>query len=293
MTKGFLIIAHGDPVYFKFAANLIASIKIQGTYHVTLVTDRDGRNKVLAPGPDEIIEVSRPVPFYIKTLIGKLSPYDHTIFLDVDSYCLNDPGPLFDQEPDLEMHVVDTYGHERIKDCGMEWADLKKMWEFYAWDFALEYPETNSSYIRWRKTPETDRFFDLAERLYAEWPYTDYKKSAFPFYPDELAWNAALTFMKIKLSKTRPIYIHYHNRGPINPSLLKNSYFMTLPGAFTTHSHMWQYYHKRANRDMIKHFKRPGYKPDRRDKINHNFKRRDWSGMREFDMKSFMEVVNG
>ncbi|MEM7035724.1 MAG: hypothetical protein AAF570_02020, partial [Bacteroidota bacterium] len=135
MKRGWLILAHRNDVYLQFAGNLAASLKIHSRYPVALLTDAQ---QLPAPSErfyDEVIQL-RPehnIPFYAKTLLNRYTPFEDTIFLDADSIAVSDEVDLlFDDPQEIDIHAIDHY--RKGDDCGMAWADLPGLYDFYGWE---------------------------------------------------------------------------------------------------------------------------------------------------------------
>jgi len=89
-----LLIAYGNSAYAKFASNLAYSIKKFFNVHITLASDgcHEGydMSKIDSIIPFNPNDFSND-PCLIKISLLEISPYDKTIYLDVDMICLNNP----------------------------------------------------------------------------------------------------------------------------------------------------------------------------------------------------------
>src|SRR5262249_13767122 len=95
MSQGAIYIATGRK-YVEEACQAAASLKaILPTLSVTLIADEN----IQVPYFDEVILVQKPDPiegrFMSKIAYMGMSPYDHTLFLDTDTYVCGDISDLF------------------------------------------------------------------------------------------------------------------------------------------------------------------------------------------------------
>lgn len=260
MQKGWLILAHGKDHYLKWAANLIGSLKMLSSLPVALVTDRIELPQFCHPDIVVKLPIEYNKPFYAKTILNQLTPFDETIYLDSDSLCVMPPDDEFNRGVDFDIHCVGRYASDEDYQSRMIWANIPDMRRFYGWK-NQKYIETNSSFIYWKNGLHADRIFALAESLYAANFYPHYNFQYFSFYPDELAWNAALTYMGETPEKGSPVLIHYHDSG--NPKIHRNTKpFISLCGIDTTHQHLYQYY----DRERIRLLGNRSYKMKRDNK---------------------------
>lgn len=95
-----LLIAYGNSAYAKFASNLAYSIKRFCNVHITLASDGCHEGYDMSK-IDRIIQFSPAYflndPCLIKISLDVITPYEHTIYLDVDMLCLKDPTELFER----------------------------------------------------------------------------------------------------------------------------------------------------------------------------------------------------
>ena len=127
--KGILLIALGHPIYGKMAAALAASIKVAQTETPVVLYCNDKSVSRLMDGEKKLFDkmITMPEDYYIvngvekylkaKTHIYDLSPFDETIFLDVDMIWnpKKKPEDLFEELKNLNFTMcnegyVDFYG---------------------------------------------------------------------------------------------------------------------------------------------------------------------------------------
>ena len=120
MKRGFVILAHSRLEYLQMAYNLAVSMKYAGTkYPIAAITDlnpgdlKDASSNKAPKVFDEVIplkgdlgKLKAQYPFYIKTRLPELTPFDETIYLDADALFLKSPDFLFDLWDTIVMIVT-------------------------------------------------------------------------------------------------------------------------------------------------------------------------------------------
>lgn len=160
MEKGILLIALGHKNYYRMAFNLALSIKANDEIPIALVNDGSIRidnalfdhSIILQPAKEDIIKT--------KTLIYDLSPFDETIFLDVDMIMLKGRkiSPLFDT---LKPYSNWTMANTGIAGTSI-WADInliKKKYKGDMWNY-------HSEFIYFKKSEAAKQYFDKVKEVY-------------------------------------------------------------------------------------------------------------------------------
>lgn len=124
MSKGIIMIAVGHINYYKMAVNLAASIRANSTMPIHLV--HDGKFTTLLPNEQRIFTSNSAVPAsaidtkgkvdYIKpkTRLYELSPFDKTLYLDVDMVWLFRPiDQLFAELNDVPLAIMNIGVEEK------------------------------------------------------------------------------------------------------------------------------------------------------------------------------------
>ncbi len=239
MDKGILLIALGKH-YTQLAYNMAKSIKRFSDIPIAVVTDDteqfllDAFDIVIEPKLHDYIEGYAFNPFKFKTYVYDYTPFEHTIYLDVDGIALKDITPLFAH--DFLIQEVARYNYENAHTCDMVWVKkaglrLNDVYDAYGLDHKREYPEYNSSIIVFKKNNKNETYFLLAKKLYLD------RKLAFKpiggLYPDELAWNLASALLKhYNEDKIKPIYFFWENRNMTGTDIVDNYYILGMAGGF-------------------------------------------------------------
>lgn len=219
---GIVLISLVSEFYWQLAYNLALSLKKNSGIPITLLTDKiQGKDDPF----DQIIEVKKPHyfegyffnPFKAKTHIYDYSPYEQTLYLDVDTIFLWKHWSLSDVLRGLEgfqMHEVKRWSKENAHRCKIVWLKHVNLTvEHWNQAYGVDYPfvEYNSSFIYFDKSEKNKSYFDKLKKNYLN-RKTKYRKIGGK-YPDELAHT--LTTAQLKHYSTipgyRPIYFQWEN----------------------------------------------------------------------------------
>ena len=169
MKKGILLIAVGHENYTLMAANLAAGIKYNcPAMQIALATDQ--------PIPEQfnhlftdVIQV--PEEYYttngiteyikVKTHMYDLSPFDKTIFLDVDMAWINkrNPEDLFTILNGIDFTIANTgVAGQSI------WADIKEVKK--AWKTDKPFYNYHSEFVYFKKCARVKRYFDKVKAVF-------------------------------------------------------------------------------------------------------------------------------
>lgn len=238
MTKGILLIAMGDH-YTKLAYNMVLSIKKFSDIKVAVITDSTNSELIkvfdimIEPKLCDYLEGYAFNPFKLKTFIYDYTPFDHTIYLDVDGMALKDLNPLFDY--DFKIQEVGKYDYENAHTSDMVWTNkagkrLNDIFDAYNLDHDTLYPEYNSSIIVFKKSKENKKYFAKAKDNYND-RRIDFKPIG-GLYPDELAWNLASAQLEhyTETPEDRPIYFYWENRDV--QGIPNKYYILGMAGGF-------------------------------------------------------------
>lgn len=216
MSKGILLIAIGHEDYKKMAYNLAASIKVNDKeLPVALATDAvipecfaSLFNKVINV-PEKYYTISGKKDYLKSKLFAyDLSPWDETIFLDVDQILV--PGkkisPVFDELKEVDI----TFSNTGPSDVSV-WADVAEVKKVYGdkpfWNF-------HSEFFYFKKNDRVKKYFKEAKLIYER----SGLKSAFSFaggrMADELAFQIAAMVIGLYPHKNNWMPNFWHVRFP-------------------------------------------------------------------------------
>lgn len=199
LKQGIILLAYGHSYYGRYAYNLALSIKsvedtnITLVYHGNVLSHLREDQKLIF---DNLIEYENDPGFGVKMELNNFSPYDQTIFLDVDTvwFPRNKPSDLFELLKDYDFSGI-TEGYYDIStntDNGNPkyyyWGDPqeiirvhKPIANIYQW---------RTEFMYWKKGKVSDQLFKTARKVY-EKPLLKSIKRFAHHVPDELALNIA------------------------------------------------------------------------------------------------------
>lgn len=219
--QGILLLAIGHPYYGRMAYNLAMSIKaIDASVHITLVYTEGAiahinqrnmwvfDNKMPYPESDK--------PFGVKLELYDLTPYERTLYIDVDTLWINKQSPtvLFEELEGIPftgitegMHDF-SYNEPEKSDPSKNyffWAELEEIKKVYA--VCDKIYQWRSEFIYFEKCEKSEEMFGLAKEIYSNTQLKTVKKFA-DHIPDELAINIAACVCSIHphIYKWRPSF---------------------------------------------------------------------------------------
>lgn len=244
LDKGILLIALGRK-YNELAYNLTKSIKQHNPeLQIAVITDStdseflNAFDKVIIPKACDYVEDYSFNPFKLKTFIYDYSPFDKTIYLDVDAVCLK---PIDDLFCKFKIQEVGRYSKETANKSDCVWfKNLEDIFELY--NLSNDYPEYNSSFVAFEKSKENAEYFDFVKMLYADrrFEYTKIGKN----YPDEMAFGLASSLFNhySETPEEIPICFWWSNKKLDLPDIKAKYYFIGFAGGFVASKYLG-YYH--------------------------------------------------
>lgn len=241
-TKGILLISLGGGNYAGWAVNMAASLRYNSP-NIKIAVAVDEKSKAtLANYPqlfDFIIDANpkdytndegKFAPGKMKLSMYDYSPFDKTIYLDIDGLVIRDIEPLFERLSDFpvasQVNSIST-GENTTWPC--QWMSLEDTRFVYALGDDFQLPEINSSFMYFEKCKSSELFFDWAKKCYI----SDYKTSWGASFPDELAFNAASakSGMPLKFSDNSQCPVNFHIKAHSVSQLSPDCYILGLYGA--------------------------------------------------------------
>lgn len=233
MNPGILLIAAGHPYYGKMAAGLAATLKAaDGSTAIHLAYAGDAL-KYLSADELKLFSSTQEIPVefytydaqvrYIKTkmFFYQLSPFDETIFLDVDiAWLKKSPLNLFDELKGIDITFA-NHGSNGKKSVWCEIEEVKKAYNVED----EKYFGLHSEFVYFRKSEAVEAFFETAQDVYdnLKVPSTVFAGAI----PDELPFAIAcmLTQMYPHKENFRPVYWINSDKKIIHPSEVSKNYY--------------------------------------------------------------------
>jgi hypothetical protein len=209
MKKGILLIAFGKPGYAYMAYNMALSIrKHSPNLHITLASDgvesymRSGYSKLF----DNIVHFTPQEAGRVKVEMDTFSPYEHTLYLDVDGCLVSDIEPFFDKLiEEGKPFNTDVHGEGGLTDVipYAIWAKNTASWAWFELPLDARYQAIQSSITYFSK--EAKPLFEMAREKY-NFPRKFLSHKWGNSIPDELIFSGCLAKLGWKVGfEKRPI----------------------------------------------------------------------------------------
>lgn len=255
MSKGILLIACGHPYYGRMAYNLAVSIKLASPgISITLcyagrALDHLQKNDLsIFDNVDELnaktytVSVNGEIKHnWIRTkmFMYEISPYDKTIFLDVDMLWGRKPvEELFEQLNELEF-TIQNRGSVSINDDDSKyfWAKLSHIKREYHFDETARMPLIHSEFVYFKRCAFTKKLFKAAVSMYDTCKVKPHEFAG--FVCDELAIALAMMTLGVMPHKEpyKPVFWHWLDKADgLNNihEIFQNRYAVSFGGAITT-----------------------------------------------------------
>lgn len=239
MQRGIILLAHGKRGYGFAAVNLARSIKEYCDIPITLFHD----DTTIAQVPkeyltfidnfvkldDEFYETGRVEPGRAKLLCADKSPYDKTLYLDVDALCMKDITPMFDKLNGTPITCQQmgegNYGDEDIKYDG--WSNHEFTFPFFDLSTEARWKTTQTSWFYIEKgTPLLIELFRYYDKRY---PLEKLKYQWAGFIPDEIVWSGVMSKNNVELYKPDNV-IYFGGDFLQHTEIVENYYLLSLYG---------------------------------------------------------------
>jgi hypothetical protein len=264
--QGILLLALSHPYYGRMAYNLAMSIKaVDTSVDITLVYTEDAiahiNNRNMWVFDNKVLYEPTSEPFGVKMQLYDLSPYERTLYIDVDTLWVNkqSPAKLFEQLKGIPFtgitegfHDYDNPANGSINKTYPTWADLEEIKQ----EFPLESWANDKEHIiyQWRgefiyfeKCEATDDLFSLMRAVYTRAGGMKTVKKFADNIPDELAINIATAVYSLKPHKFKwkPTYWDRLN-GSSMPDIaaLQQTYYVISCGSNANGSALKRVYNR-------------------------------------------------
>jgi hypothetical protein len=251
--RGILLLATGHPYYSHMAFNLFVSLRSLAP-DLPIAILHDGQGFKLLEGWQQdsftqAIELPSKLvggdPYRVKLYLDELTPFDKTLFMDVDMLWNNfrSPMDLLGELDGIEFTIINRGRVSSADSTLSRWVSLSEVGDAYKLD---EFYDISSEMVYFEGTPKV---FAEARKIYAK---PKVKVSAFGAgLPDEAFFMIAIEKLGIQLHQSpwepsywEPRYFpKQHSRSHI-----ADFYALSVGGAFTS-NHI-----KKIYDSLIKHY---------------------------------------
>lgn len=222
--RGIILIATGSNIYIKMAFNLACSLRKMGSkIPVCLVHDKsiDELSEFRQFQFSHKIRVTSEQsdnPFLLKLYINELSPFDETIYLDVDMLWMPFKGvnDLFESLKDVDFTIANRGRFEGKSNDWMKTVGKEK------------WVDVASEFIYFKKTAKNDVLFNEARVFYLT--NDEIKRTIGGYQPDEPAISYAMNELEITphVMPFHPSYWEPH--GYAHEMKIKKDYYLLSMG---------------------------------------------------------------
>lgn len=225
---GIILIATGHPYYGRMAYNLALTIKAVEDIDITLVWDGDAINH-LSDDKLKVFNKLKKLPlnfrqgFNAKLHLDELTPYDRTLFLDVDMLWLKrKPSELFEFLKGKEFACISEGDSDKPNNRYYFWADPEEIKTVFK---VQKVNQLRSEVIYFEKT----KVFERARKVKIDKLKTVRKFGE--LIPDELYFNIATADTDASLGLTPAYWSRLNNEVMPNLSVLVKEYFLLSFGS--------------------------------------------------------------
>lgn len=229
-----LLLAHGKRGYAYMAYNLAFSIKLVSNIPICIYHDGVLNNltqKQLSYF-DEIKEFKSGDAGILKTQIYDLSPYESTLYLDLDVIALKDLTNLV-KTLDAENFYVHITGEDVLERelKHTVWAYGDDIWNHFLLTDKDTFYGTNTSIIWFKKNPEIKKIFDdWKANINKPIPLNKLRNVWGGTQPDELYLSGSLAQNKVKVSDDKFMFFGNNLDNRTFNQLIDDYYFLTVWG---------------------------------------------------------------
>jgi hypothetical protein len=257
--KGILLIACGHRNYGRMAVNLASSIRLVDkdvniclAYTESAVTHISEEEKALFNDfveiPKKYYTLGKNNKAYIKTKahLDQLTPYDETLFLDVDQVWLwkKTPSQIFEELGQHE-YVIENSGYVRFDNIifpqAENWSDMQDVRTAYEFTDERFY-KIHSEFIFFKRTDNIRTLFEKIREVYTK-PKVKPKEFA-GAYPDEYAYAVAMSILQFypSIDNYVPTFWYPREKKDLHLHQIAELYLtLSIGGAYVDESSKKQY----------------------------------------------------
>jgi hypothetical protein len=233
--RGILLIATGHPYYARMAYNLLTSIRLhEPELAVAIAVNGEGFDLLEEAQKQMFSKVitidNYEDPYRAKLDLDLFTPFEQTLFLDVDMVWNNFRSPLelLDELSGIDFAIINRTRVNTSQSILSAWIDLPAVKEVYGYD---EVYDISSEVIYFEKGT---KIFEVARAYYQDMKVT--VKSFGKGFPDEAYLMMAIEHLKIKLHQSpwEPTYWQPRwNPKVHNEKHIAGFYALSVGGAYT------------------------------------------------------------
>lgn len=236
IDKGIILFACGHALYGRMAYNFCLSVKAVDPDFPVVIVHSENSLSHLSDDKRQIFDRMILLPgssgFGVKLQLDVLSPFEETLYCDVDMAWMpkRKPGELFEELKNVDFTSI-TEGHTEDKSQKYYfWADPQEIRQKYGIEGKIY--QWRSEVMYFKKTQRVKEMFAMARRVHADHGL----KSVIKFgtqVPDELALIVAAAHYGIEPHEYKwcpAFWPRLHGNNYSNPVELYNKYYLLSCG---------------------------------------------------------------
>ncbi len=224
--------------YGKYAFNMAHSIRHYTNLPIHLISDGEstaGLNMAVFSS-HSIVEFERNDHGKIDNCLAKIklferSPFEKTLFLDVDGIMLKNPEELFEILEGENIYTQPMGSGKRGDSISYNWASNDIIWERFNLSEDTIFNTCQTSIIYFDKSEKAKDFFKKLEESYTKkLKSIEYREmwGRSKQHPDELYYSIAMAQTGITPKELRPVF--FPERKEDDSKILENYYVLSMYG---------------------------------------------------------------
>lgn len=228
-NRGYLLLAIGQPAYYKYALNLARSLKTyEPAIPIALIMDEGINHEELKPyrdemdtlfdhyipcadrwiyGPDGIHDYMRP-----KVFLYEATPFEETNYIDVDTIAIDNFVRKWVPTGKEYPFIAQCYTNSTMQSDGNDsayhyWVSPRKIRNKYGLYDGQILPQISTTFLAFRKHPDVEAMFNKAIELHDEEHKLVTRNGR--YYPDEYFFNVACAITRLSIPIQTYVYWHF------------------------------------------------------------------------------------
>jgi hypothetical protein len=235
---GILLMCFNSKTYGKYAFNMAHSIRHYTDIPIHLISDHestDGLDMAVFSSHD-IVEFERNEQGKVDNCLAKIrlferSPFERTLYLDVDGVMMKNPEELFEILEGENFYTQPMGSGKRGDSISYNWASNEVIWERFGFDDDTIFNTCQTSIIYFDKSEKSKELFEKLERAYdKKLKPIEYREmwGRSKQHPDELYYSIAMAQTGIAPKEFRPVF--FPERKESETKIMEEYYVLSMYG---------------------------------------------------------------
>lgn len=250
MNRGILLMCFNSKTYGRYAYNMAQSIRHYTDLPIHLLADNqslEGIDTSVFTSIDlidfDLNEVGKIDNCAAKIKLFERSPFDKTLYLDVDGVMLNNPEELFTKFEGKTIWTQPMGTGTKDHNITYTWASNSIVWDRFKLKDDTSFTTCQTSIIYFEKNKEAKDFFKkLAINYTKKLKPIEYREmwGRSKQHPDELYYSVTMAQMGISLEEFKPIF--FPEKVETISNIESNYYVLSMYGGNNVKSYALAYY---------------------------------------------------